>query len=72
MSTTIQISIALKEELSGRKLYERETYEEVILDLIEDTRELSNQTKAEITRARNEIREGRVRTLSEVREELGI
>jgi len=37
--TTIQVSNILHNELIKRKLFDRETYEEVIWDLIEDTRE---------------------------------
>ena len=39
MATTIQVSEELKYELQKRKLNVRETYEEVIWDLIEDTKE---------------------------------
>ncbi len=44
MATTIQVSTELAEELKKRKLYEKETYEEVIWDIIEDTLELSEET----------------------------
>jgi len=72
MVTTIQISEELKAELTNRKLFSRETYEEVIWDLIEDTRELSDETKRELEEARQEIRDGEVFTLEEVRKELGL
>nr|WP_321496624.1 hypothetical protein [uncultured Methanolobus sp.] len=72
MATTIQISEELQAELTNRKLFSRETYEEVIWDLIEDTRELSDETKRELEEARQEIREGKVFTLEEVRKELGL
>ena len=55
-----------------RKLYQNETYEDVIWDLLEDTKELDEETKAEIAQAREEIKEGKVRTLSEVKKELGL
>ena len=45
MDTTIQISNALKKELLKRKFFNKETYEEVIWDMIEDNQELSEQTK---------------------------
>ena len=35
MATTIQISEGLQTELSKRKLFDRETYEEVIWDALE-------------------------------------
>ena len=70
MATTIQISDDLHKELSKRKLYDRETFEEVIWDLIEDTRELSEQTKKDIARAREEVNRGKYKTLAQARSEL--
>ena len=70
--TTIQISNALHSELINRKLFDRETYEEVIWDLIDDTKELNDQTKGELEKARNEIRDGKVHTLAQVKKELGL
>ncbi|MAF50659.1 MAG: hypothetical protein CMH64_01075 [Nanoarchaeota archaeon] len=71
MVTTIQISNDLQEALSKRKLFDRETYEEVIWDLIEDTSELSKETKKDIEEAEKDIKEGKVHTLEEVKKELG-
>ena len=70
--TTIQVSNVLHNELINRKLFDRETYEEVIWDLIEDTRELNDQTKRDIEKARDEIKAGKVHTLAQVRKELGL
>jgi len=70
--TTIQVSNVLHNELIKRKLFDRETYEEVIWDLIEDTRELNDQTKRDIEKARDEIKAGKVHTLAQVRKELGL
>ena len=72
MSTTIQISDKLHKELLKRKFFERETYEEVIWDLVEDTEELNEQTKKEIAQARAEIKAGKVHSLTEVKKELGL
>jgi RNA polymerase-interacting CarD/CdnL/TRCF family regulator len=72
MTTTIQISENLHEALGKRKLYDRETYEEVIWDLMEDTMELSEETKEAIKEARTEYERGEVKTLAEVKEELGL
>ena len=41
MATTIQVSNKLAQELKNRKMYDKESYEEIIWDLIEDTVELS-------------------------------
>ena len=72
MATTIQISEDLQNELSKKKLFDRETYEEVIWDLMEDTMELSEETKKEIEEARKEIKRGEFSTLSEVKKRYGI
>jgi hypothetical protein len=72
MSTTIQISENLHKELLKRKFFDRETYEEVIWDMLEDTRELNEQTKKEIAEARAEIKAGKIHKLSKVRKELGL
>ena len=70
MPTTIQVSEKLQKELANRKIYEKETYEEVIWDLVEDSQELDEETKKEIAQARQEIREGKYHTLEEVKKEL--
>lgn len=72
MVTTIQITEQLQKTLTKRKFFDRETYEEVIWDLIEDTQELNEQTKKELKEARDEIKSGKVHTLSQVKKELGI
>ena len=72
MTTTIQISDYLRNELINRKLFNKETYEEVIWDLVEDTKELNAQTKKEIAEARAEIKAGKFHTLAQVKEELGL
>ena len=72
MATTIQISENLQQELSKRKLFGRETYEEVIWDLVEDTQELNEETKKEIAEARAEIKQGKYHTLEQVKKKLGL
>ena len=72
MATTIQISQNLQAELSNRKLFQKETYDEVIWDLIEDTRELSEQTKKELEISRAEIKAGKSKTISQIKSELGL
>lgn len=70
--TTIQISEALREKLETQKMSNKETYEEVILDLLEDTTELSEETKKAIRQAEADIKAGRVYTLTEVKKSLNI
>jgi len=72
MATSIQISKELQKELIKRKLTDKETYEEVIWDLIENTQELNEQTKREIAGARAEIKKGKFHTLAEVKKEIGL
>ncbi|GAI85301.1 unnamed protein product [marine sediment metagenome] len=55
MVTTIQVSNKLQEELNKKKFFDRETYEEIIWDMMEDSMELSEQTKKEIEQARVKI-----------------
>ena len=69
MATTIQISGDLQNALSKRKFSERETYEEVIWDMIEDTMEINEETKRELAEARAEVKKGRFYTLEQVKKE---
>ncbi len=70
--TTIQISKKLQQELNKMKLFSRETYEEVIWNIIEDTKELSEQTKRDIAKARKEIKKGKFVTLSELKKKYNL
>ena len=72
MVTTIQISEKLKKELTRKKLSSRETYENIIWDLLEDTIELNEITKKELEESRNEIKAGKVSTLGQIKKELNI
>lgn len=72
MVTTIQVSEELREKLSQRKTSSKDKYEDVIWDLLEDTLELSEQTKRDIEIARKEISEGKFVTHAELKKELGI
>lgn len=72
VTTTIQISNDLKEVLSKRKLYDKETYEDIIWDLVEDTLELSEETKRHIKEAEADYKAGRVYTLDQIKKELGM
>ncbi len=72
MATTIQISEGLKKELTKRKLFDRETYEEVIWDIIEDTLELSEETKRHIEISRKQIESGETVSHEEVKKKLGL
>ena len=72
MATTIQISEKLQAELTKKKLSERETYEEIIWDMLEDSMEISEQTKKELEAARAEIKAGKFYTHAQVKKQLGL
>jgi len=52
MPTTIQVSDNIKRMLDKMKMFERESYNEVIERMIEDDLELNKQTKKEIEERR--------------------
>ncbi len=70
-TTTIQLTKELKKTLESMKLYPRETYEEVLKRILEDLRELDEQTKTEIERAIKEIKAGKYRTHEQLKAEMG-
>lgn len=72
MVTTIQVSKKLRETLELRKMHSKESYEAIIWDLLEDDAELTKETKKELEEARKEIETGRVKSLAQVKKELGI
>jgi len=70
--TTISVSQELLSKLKERKMYDKESYEEVIWDALEDSMELSEETKKRIKLAEEDIKAGRVYSLENVKKELGI
>ncbi len=72
MDTSIQISKRLQKELLKRKFFDKETYEEVIWDMIEDNEELNAQTKKELAEARAEVKAGKIHSLAKVKKEMGL
>ena len=72
MVTTIQVSEELKERLALRKVDNRDRYEDIIWDLLEDTMELNEQTIKEIEIARKEIKQGKFTTHAQLKKELGL
>lgn len=63
MDTTIQISNELLERLRNMKAHDKESYENIIWDLIEDRLEFSEITKSNITKSEKEIKEGKIISL---------
>jgi predicted transcriptional regulator len=72
MATTIQVSNKLMEELKNRKMYNKESYEDIIWELLEDTLELSEETKKHIAQSKKEISEGKTVTLEQIEKELNL
>ena len=72
MATTIQVSEQLVDTLKKRKQYDKESYEEVIWNLVEDTMEVNEQTKKEIEQARAYIKSGNFYTHEQVKKRLGL
>jgi predicted CopG family antitoxin len=56
MPTTIQISDDVRTTLEKMKMFERETYNEILERMIEDEKELTEQTKKEIEESRRSKR----------------
>ena len=72
MPTTIQVKDHTKQVLDKMKLYNRETYNDVIERMIEDDLELNEKTKKEIEEARKQVRAGKVVSHEEVKKRLGL
>lgn len=72
METTIQISKNLVNVLKAMKMYQKESYEEIIWDLVEDRAEFSEKTKHNITQSEQEIKEGKITSIEEIKKQLGL
>lgn len=72
MATTIQIGDDLLERLKLMKISEKESYEHILWDLIEDSMELSEETKKNIAIAEKQIREGKVHKWEDIKKGLKI
>ena len=72
METSIPISSDLLEKLKIMKLHEKESYESIIWDLIEDRLEFSKQTKENITKSEKEIKEGKTISLEKLKAKRGV
>jgi hypothetical protein len=71
MVTTIQVSEELKELLESKKIYDKETYEEVIWDMHEDTLALSEETKKNIAISREQYERGEIVSFTEIKKRIG-
>ena len=71
MSTTIQITEGVKKTLDKMKMFNRETYNDVLERMIEDELELNNITKREIEEAKKRIKSGKFLRHADVEKKLG-
>ena len=72
MATTNQVSEKLVDTLKMRKQYDKESYEEVIWNLVEDTLEVSEETKKEIEKARTDIKSEKFYSHKQLKKKLGL
>ena len=72
MATTVQVSNELLNKLQMMKIHTKESYEDIIWDLIEDRMEFSEETKKNIAEAEKDFEKGRTHKWEDVKKELGI
>jgi len=72
--TTIQINRETLERLKALRRYERESYEEVLNNLIDEREEetLSDGEIEELQEALEEVKQGKTYSIEEVAKELGV
>lgn len=71
MDTTIQISDELLERLRNMKFSNKESYESIIWDLIEDRLEFSESTKKNLNQSEKEIKEKKTISLEKLKKKIG-
>ena len=72
MGTSIQVSKELLTKLQMMKMHVKESYENIIWDLIEDRMEFSDETKKNIKQSEKEFKQGKTTSLEEVKKKLGV
>jgi len=72
MGTTIQVSNELLNKLQAMKIHVKESYEDLIWDLLEDRMEFSEETKKNIAEAEKDFKEGRTISLEELKKKRGL
>ncbi len=68
--TSIQVSVELKKELDRHKMNDRDTYEGVIWDLVEDHKLLNEETLKEIEQGRKDYRDGKSVSFDELKKKM--
>jgi predicted CopG family antitoxin len=74
MKTTIQINVSTLERLKNLKRYERDSYDEVLNFLISENEEdtLDEGEITELQEALEQVKEGKIKPIEQIAEELGI
>ena len=72
LETSIQISKELLGKLKVMKIHNKESYEDIIWDLIEDRMEFSEETKKNIAQSEKDFREGKTISLEEIKKKYKI
>lgn len=70
--TTIQVSNELLKKLQMMKIHAKESYEDLIWDLIEDRMEFLDETKKNIAKAEEDFKKGRTVSLEELKKKRGL
>jgi len=70
--TTIQISVDVKKKLEKLKASNRETYNEVIENLIEDTLKLSEEAQRDLEEALDDVKNDRLITHENIKQMFGL
>ena len=71
MATTIRVDESVRDKLRRMKMHSRETYNEVLVRILEDLQELNEETEREIRKALEEIETGRFKTHDDVKRDFG-
>ena len=73
-TTMIQIRKNTAHTLKNLKQYGKQSYDEIIRNLIEDAKaeSLTEREKKDVEEALNDVRSGRVESIEEVAKELGV
>ena len=75
MVTTIQISSELLQKLQQMKMHEKESYENIIWDMVEDRAVLSEETKKAMAEYEKDVKEKNWKnfaTLEDMKKRLGV
>ena len=72
METTIQVSNELLEKLKLMKISSKESYENIIWDLVEDRLEFSEETNKNIFLSQNEIKQRKTISIEKLKKKIGV